>query len=89
MSPTETQQLAIVIQQGRGKSPSSLVSLIHVANNLCKEIGMAYADNEAAVGYSSAALSALQLSSDGVREFKDELGESVVSEVKELVKQCM
>ena len=85
--PTELIE-AVGFHHSPGDSPSSLVSLIHVSNNLCKEIGLGFTENESAA-YSSPALSALQLSEESIGELKDEMGESVVNEVKELVKQSM
>ena len=71
-----------------GDSPSPLVALVHVANGLAKELGLGYAESEPA-DYARPALDELKLTRQGVRGVKDALQDSVVSQVRELVKQCM
>lgn len=79
---------AVGLHHVTGESPGSLVSLVHVANSLAKEMGMGYFDKEP-VDYSRPALDALELTRQGVRAVKDVLEEEVKGQVKELVKQCM
>ncbi len=64
------------------------MSLVHVSNSLVKELGLGYFDKEPTI-YSRPALDALKLTRQGVRAVKDVLEESVVEQVKQLVKQCM
>ena len=71
-----------------GDSPAPLVALVHVANALVKELGLAYLKDEQ-VDYSPAALESLGLNRTGVRAVKGVLEESVVGQVKQLVRQCM
>ena len=79
---------AVRLHHVTGDSPGSLVSLVHVANSLVKELGLGYFDKEP-TDYSRPALDALKLTRQGVRVAKDALEESVVGQVKQLVKQCM
>ncbi len=79
---------AVGLHHVTGDSPGSLVSLVHVSNTLVKEIGLGYFDKEP-TEYSRPALAALKMTRQGVRAVKDALEESVVGQVKQLVKQCM
>ena len=79
---------AVRLHHTPGDSPSGLVALIHVADNIAKDIGLGYTEAEKG-DYSRAALAALGLSREGVRKVSDALGELVTGEVKELVRQCM
>ena len=70
-----------------GKSPSSLVCLIHLANNLCRDLGLGYFEEEQGV-YSKAVLNKLNLTREDVKSLQETLGDEIVGEVKELVGQC-
>ena len=71
-----------------GDEPSPLVSLVHLANNVCKDLGWGYQGDEAA-DYDPAVLSALNLSPDKVRALVDHLGETVIQEIVDMVDQCV
>ncbi len=79
---------AVGLHHMPGDSPSALVALIHVANGLSKEIGLSYIESEP-VSYETSALNALNLTIEDLAELKEMLSEAAVSEVKELVKQCI
>ena len=79
---------AIGLHHVTSETPGTLVSLIHVANGLVKEIGLGYSENEAS-DYTRHALDCLKIGRPDLRRLKDELGPTVESEVAELVKQTM
>lgn len=85
--PTELIE-AVGLHHMPGDAPSSLVALIHVANGLSKEIGLSYIEGES-VSYEPSALKALNLTAENLVGLKEMLSEAAVSEVKELVKQCL
>lgn len=85
--PAELNQ-AVGLHHTPGESPAPLVALVHVADNVTKDIGLGYVDGEKG-DYSRPALAALGLSREGVRKLNDALGELVTGEVRALVKQCM
>ena len=79
---------AIGLHHVTSETPGSLVSLIHVANGLVKEMGLGYLESETS-DYTRHALDCLKIGRPDLRRLKDELGDTVTSEVTQLVKQCM
>jgi len=79
---------AVRLHHRPGESPAPLTALVHVADNIAKDIGLGYTDDEKG-SYDRAALAALGLSREGVRKVSDALAELVTGEVQELVRQCM
>jgi HD-like signal output (HDOD) protein len=71
-----------------GENPSDLVSLIHVSNNICKELGLGYRAEEKAV-LSPAVLQKLKISEEDVLEIGESLRESIVGEIKQVVDSCL
>ena len=71
-----------------GKSPPELVCLLHMANNLCRDLGLGYFADERGV-YSPSVLRKLGFQAEDLHELKDALGDEVVGEIKELVGQCI
>ncbi|MFC1526355.1 HDOD domain-containing protein [Candidatus Latescibacterota bacterium] len=70
-----------------GSSPAALTCLIHMANNLCKDVGKGYLPSEPSV-YSAQVLAALGMQRDDVRKLQQTLGESIVEEIDDLVDRC-
>ena len=71
-----------------GKSPAELVCLLHMANNLCRDLGLGYFADERGI-YSPAVLRQLGFQAEDLRKLKEALGDEVVGEIKELVGQCI
>ena len=71
-----------------GRRPNSLVCLIHVADNLCKDLGMGYLEKERAV-YSPPVLDALQVSDEDMGELKESMRERMTDEIEDLVNLCL
>lgn len=71
-----------------GKSPPELVCLLHMANNLCRDLGLGYFADERGV-YSPSVLRKLGFQTEDLHELKEALGDKVVGEIKELVGQCI
>ena len=63
------------------------VMLLHMANNICKDLGMAYLEGEAS-SYSDAVLEKLKLDTVRLDELRKTIGESVTGEIKILVERC-
>lgn len=75
---------AVRLHHATGNSPGSLVSLVNVADNLTKGMGLGYAEKEPPE-FSRPALSELGLKRDDARKLTESLGESIVGEVRHLV----
>ena len=71
-----------------GKDPSPLTSLIHVSDNICKDMGMGYLKEEKA-SYSSTVLKSVGVEEEDLKEIKDAMEDSIVSEVRHLVAICL
>ena len=71
-----------------GEHPSGLSCIIHMANNLCKDLGMGYLEGDKAV-YDTGVLTHLGLSSADVAKLRAELAEDICDEVKSLVSLCL
>ncbi|MBT4502583.1 MAG: HDOD domain-containing protein [Gemmatimonadetes bacterium] len=71
-----------------GENPSDLVSLIHVSNNISKELGLGYLAEEKAV-LSPAVLQKLEMTEESVLEIGESLRESVLGEIKQVVDSCL
>jgi hypothetical protein len=71
-----------------GKDPSDLVCLLHVANNLCKDLGKGYLQQEPSQ-YRVEVLQKLGITRDDVDKIRDELGENMVREIDEVVDRCV
>jgi HD-like signal output (HDOD) protein len=71
-----------------GEHPSGLSCIIHMANNLCKDLGMGYLEGDKAV-YDTGVLTYLGLSSADVAKLRAELAEDICDEVKSLVSLCL
>jgi HD-like signal output (HDOD) protein len=67
--------------------PPPLVSLVHLADNLCKDMGMSYVPGERGQ-YSDAVLRSLQLSRAGLDQLRERLRRSVAGEIEDLFERC-
>lgn len=71
-----------------GNAPGSLVCLIHLANNISKDLGLGYLREER-TEYSESVLKALDLTEEDVAELKEALGPAVAREIEEIVERCV
>ena len=69
-------------------APGALVCLVHVANNLTKDLGLGYLPEERS-RYSTSVLQALQLDPADLPRLQESLGETVVREIEEVVDRCL
>jgi HD-like signal output (HDOD) protein len=69
-------------------SPKALVCLIHMADNMSKELGLGYFAEEQPV-YSPEVTKALRLSTAQVKDLSRALGANTLDEINELVDQCL
>jgi len=67
--------------------PRPLICLVHLADNICKDLGMGYGLQERGV-YSPSVLQAVGLSQGGVEQLVERLRESMGGEIEELVNRC-
>ena len=79
---------AVALHHAPGEAPSTLLSLIHVANGMCSEMGFGYDDADS-VKYHRPALKALGLKRESVRELVEALQEPVGKELMDIVSQCL
>ena len=79
---------AVHLHHVPGDAPEALTSLVHVADNLVTEIGLA-AVRDVAVEYERAALDKIKLRIADVRRLRDQYRTQVIEEVTQLVDQCM
>ena len=79
---------AVGLHHATGETPTPLVALVHVANNITKEIGMGYSEGEPA-NYTEGAFKTLKIGPQIIRHLKAVMSEEVVAQVKQLVRQCM
>ena len=71
-----------------GKAPSDLICLVHMADNLCKDLGLGCFEGEGGE-YSQVVLDRLGMKREGVEELKEKLGMETVEEIKDMVSQCL
>ena len=79
---------AVGTHHSTGSSPDALTCLLHMANNLAKDMGKGYLQEEPTL-YSAEVLTELGLSKEGVRKLQNALGERMVEEIEDLVERCM
>ncbi|MDA0337438.1 MAG: HDOD domain-containing protein [bacterium] len=70
-----------------GSLPSELLALVHLADNLCKDLGMGALADETAQ-YDAAVLRVLGVSAERVIEIRDRLGPQTVQQVMDIVERC-
>ena len=71
-----------------GEQPGDLECLVHLANNMAKEIGLGYLPGEKP-HYHKAVLDALGITSGTVAALKASLAEDSIDEIKYMVEQCL
>lgn len=73
-----------------GATPGPLVCLVHVADNLCKAVGLGYRE-AAPVAYNADVLDALQLNQGDLVRLQEELAgeEGIATEVRDLLARCL
>jgi len=71
-----------------GEGPSPLVCLIHMADNLCKDLGLGYMEEEKGV-YDEQVLEALGIQASDLDAVRERLAEDAVEEVRNMVDQCL
>ena len=79
---------AVGLHHVPGDEPGPLICLVHMANNLCKELGLSCLPKEKVV-YDRVVLRALKLKRTEVKEVKEALGEEIVEEIKKAVDQYL
>jgi HD-like signal output (HDOD) protein len=85
--PRDVVQAVKLHHRPESPPPPPLVSLVHLADNLCKDMGMSYVPGERGQ-YSEAVLRSLQLSSSGLDQLRERLRRSVAGEIEELFERC-
>jgi HD-like signal output (HDOD) protein len=70
-----------------GKAPGDLVCLIHMANNVSKELNLGYLPEEEPK-YNAQVLAALNLDQKRAGELKQHLGSEMAAEIAEVVDHC-
>lgn len=72
-----------------GAGPGPLVCLVHLADNLCKGVGLGYQEGDL-VACDVGVLGALRLHQEDLVRLQEELeGEGMVSEVRDLLSRCL
>ena len=71
-----------------GPKPGSLQCLLHLADNICKDLGRGYLPDETGQ-YDENVLSTLGLDAEKVGVIKDSLDETLDEQIDEIVEQCM
>ena len=79
---------AVGLHHATGDDPPALVCLVHLANNVCKELGLGYLPEEKVV-YSKPVLKKLRLKRSQVTAVKESLGEKFPEEIAEMVNQFL
>ena len=68
--------------------PGQLICLVHLADNICKDLGLSYMPGEEGI-YSDSVLRALDLNQELLDKLKSSIRQSVVEEIKDLVDRCL
>ena len=78
---------AVATHHATTETPGPLGCLIHLASNLCKDLGKGYLAEEQTV-YSAEVLRAVGMEKDDVRMLRQSLGDEMVDTIDELVDRC-
>lgn len=70
-----------------GTVPDGLMALVHVADNLCKDLGLGYGADESGL-YDSNVLRVLGLNQEGIIELRQSLEGETVEEIMDIVERC-
>ena len=79
---------AVGLHHSPGDTPSDLLCLVHMANNLSKDLGLGYLPGEES-DYDEGILAKLGMSEDKLASLRDQLAEEIVEEIRSVVSQCM
>ena len=79
---------AVGTHHASDKDPSELVCLLHIANNLCKDLGLGYLPEERGQ-YSKEVLETLGMTSSSVALLRSSLADNLTGEIKRMVEQCL
>jgi hypothetical protein len=79
---------AVGLHHGAGEDPSDLLCLVHMANNLSKDLGLGYLPGEESE-YAEGVLKKLGLDEGKLQGLRDSLAEDIVEEIRTVVSQCM
>ena len=71
-----------------GDEPDELACLVHMANNLSKELGLSYLQDEEPQ-YNDVVLEKLEIGQEEIDSLKETLAEDTLEEVKSMVDQCL
>ena len=71
-----------------GSTPGELACLLHLANNLCKDLGLGCLPTEKG-RYNKSVLRTLKMSPKDVKDLRKRLAEDTVEEVRSAVEQCL
>ena len=71
-----------------GDGPDDLRCLIHIANNLCKDLGLGYLEGERGQ-YNKEVLDTLGLEQSNIGLIRASLADELVGEIKSMVEQCL
>ena len=81
------QESGLIVQQ-EGDDPTPLTCLIHMADNLCKDLGLSYLPEEVS-RYDPRVMKKLKLVEDNIPVLRGALAEDIADEVKSMVDQCL
>ncbi|MBT4504752.1 MAG: HDOD domain-containing protein [Gemmatimonadetes bacterium] len=79
---------AVATHNSTGRRPGTLVCLIHVADNLCKDLGLGYLPHERG-NYNSSVLATVKLTVEDMGILKTGLEETIVEDIQDVVHQCI
>ena len=79
---------AVGTHHNQGDVPSELTCLVHIANNLCKDLGLGCIEGERGQ-YSKDVLEKLGLEQSNINAIKRSLADDLVVEIKQMVEQCI
>ena len=67
--------------------PRPLVSLVHLGDQICKDLGLGYTHGERG-DYSDSVLRALNIDHDRLNQLREDLSENMVDEIMDVVDRC-
>ena len=86
MTPAMAEAVGAHHDGGRNRRP--LTCLVHLADNICKDLGLGYLPDERG-DYSADVLRAMRLTPSGVQSLVESLGPSLRGGIEELAELCL